>query len=89
MVNFDHTTVLLKEAINQLDVKENGKYVDCTLGGGGHSQEILKQLSNGHLYSFDQDDTAIKYNQKHLEKFIKKITWLLLYMIILEIFLRH
>lgn len=71
MVNFDHTTVLLKEAINQLDVKENGKYVDCTLGGGGHSQEILKQLSNGHLYSFDQDDTAIKYNQKHLEKFIK------------------
>ncbi|MCL0312424.1 16S rRNA (cytosine(1402)-N(4))-methyltransferase RsmH [Apilactobacillus sp. TMW 2.2459] len=72
MVNFDHTTVLLKEAINELDLNKNGKYVDCTLGGGGHSQEILKQLTNGHLYSFDQDDTAINYNKKHLSSFIQE-----------------
>lgn len=56
---FNHTTVLLNEAVNGLMVKEDGIYVDCTLGGGGHSQEILKKLTTGHLYCFDQDQSAI------------------------------
>lgn len=61
-MTFEHVTVLLHEAIELLDVKPDGIYVDATLGGGGHTGEILKQLTTGKLYSFDQDDTAIQYN---------------------------
>jgi len=61
---FNHKTVLLKEAVEGLNIKPDGIYVDCTLGGAGHSEEILKQLSEqGKLYAFDQDDIAI-YNAK-------------------------
>ncbi|MGO0153999.1 16S rRNA (cytosine(1402)-N(4))-methyltransferase RsmH [Leuconostoc mesenteroides] len=59
---FEHVTVLLHEAIALLNIKPEGIYVDATLGGGGHTGEILKQLTTGTLYSFDQDDTAIQYN---------------------------
>lgn len=59
---FEHVTVLLHEAIALLDIKPEGTYVDATLGGGGHTGEILKQLTTGTLYSFDQDDTATQYN---------------------------
>ena len=53
----NHVSVLLNEAIDALNVKEDGIYVDMTLGGGGHSSEILKRLNDkGHLYSFDIDD---------------------------------
>ena len=57
---FKHKSVLLNEAIESLNIKEDGLYVDCTLGGGGHSEEILKRLTTGHLYCFDQDDHAIE-----------------------------
>ena len=50
---FDHVTVLLKEAVEGLNIKADGIYVDCTLGGAGHSCAILKQLTTGHLYCFD------------------------------------
>ena len=54
-----HTPVLLTESVDGLDIKPNGTYVDVTLGGGGHSREILKRLNGtGHLYSFDQDEDA-------------------------------
>jgi len=54
-----HTPVLLTESVDGLDIKTNGTYVDVTLGGGGHSREILKRLNGtGHLYSFDQDEDA-------------------------------
>ena len=59
---FEHVTVLLHEAIALLDIKPEGTYVDATLGGGGHTGEILKQLTTGTLYSFDQDDTATLNN---------------------------
>lgn len=62
-----HKSVLLEEAINSLNIKENGIYVDATLGYGGHSGEILKRLKEGKLYAFDQDDYAINYCK---EKFI-------------------
>ena len=70
MTEFKHVTVLLNEAVAGLNVHPDGTYVDATLGGGGHSSAILNQLTTGRLYSFDQDQTAIKYNQQHLKKFI-------------------
>ena len=54
-----HISVLLEESINSLEIKENGIYVDCTLGYAGHSSEILKRIKDGHLYAFDQDKIAI------------------------------
>lgn len=71
MTEFKHVTVLLNEAVAGLNIRPDGTYVDATLGGGGHSSVILNQLTTGRLYSFDQDQTAIKYNQQHLKKFIE------------------
>ncbi len=71
MTQFNHVTVLLHEAVDGLNIKPAGIYVDGTLGGGGHSQAILERLSSeGHLYAFDQDQTAIQYNQEHLKQYI-------------------
>lgn len=68
---FKHITVLLKETVDALDVKENGVYVDCTLGGGGHTEYLLSQLSEeGRLIAFDQDETAIKNAEKTLKKYV-------------------
>jgi 16S rRNA (cytosine1402-N4)-methyltransferase len=54
-----HTTVLLKEAVDALDIQPDGVYVDATFGGGGHSNEILSRLgANGRLIAFDQDEAA-------------------------------
>ena len=61
-----HISVLLNECIEGLNIKENGIYVDATLGGGGHSSEILKRLTTGHLYCFDQDDFAINKAKERL-----------------------
>lgn len=54
-----HVPVLLRESIDGLDIKPNGIYVDLTFGGGGHSTEILKHLSKGKLFAFDQDEEAL------------------------------
>ena len=51
---FEHETVLKWESIKGLNIKPDGIYVDCTLGGAGHSEEIVKQLTTGHLYAFDR-----------------------------------
>lgn len=64
---FNHVTVLLNEAVEGLNVKSDGIYVDCTLGGAGHSSLILKQLTTGHLYCFDQDENAIQAARQRLE----------------------
>ena len=58
-MDFAHIPVLLNETITGLNIKENGIYVDCTAGGGGHSGEILKHLTTGKLISIDQDPDAI------------------------------
>lgn len=78
MEDFHHVTVLLKEAVAGLAIKPTGVYVDCTLGGGGHSQRILEQLTTGHLYAFDQDQTAITYNEEHLKTYLNagKLTFI-------------
>ena len=65
---FKHYTVMLNEAVDALDCSEGKIYVDCTLGGGGHSELILKQIGdNGRLISFDVDEDAINAASKRLE----------------------
>lgn len=70
----EHVSVLLNEAINALNIKEDGTYVDLTLGRGGHSKEILKKLKNGHLFAFDKDDEAINESKENLKDYLKKVT---------------
>jgi 16S rRNA (cytosine1402-N4)-methyltransferase len=64
-----HETVLKEEAIQYLNIKPNGVYVDGTLGGAGHSKRILEELKGGFLYAFDQDDFAIDYAKNILTDF--------------------
>lgn len=69
-MEFKHIPVLLKETIESLNIKQNGIYVDCTLGGGGHSLEILKRLSDkGRLIAIDQDISAINWAGEKLKNF--------------------
>ncbi|WP_446899313.1 16S rRNA (cytosine(1402)-N(4))-methyltransferase RsmH [Clostridium sp. LBM24168] len=69
-MKFRHVPVLLKEAIDGLDIKSGGIYVDCTLGGGGHSSEILKRIGkNGKLIGIDQDMEAIKVSREKLKEY--------------------
>lgn len=73
---FKHTTVLLKETVDGLNIQPDGIYVDCTLGGAGHSEYLAGQLSSqGHLYCFDQDETAIAHAKEKLEAFSDRITF--------------
>ena len=63
-----HVSVLLNETIESLNIKEDGIYVDCTLGYAGHSSAILKRLKKGKLYAFDQDAQARKFSENLLKK---------------------
>ncbi|MDO4500655.1 MAG: 16S rRNA (cytosine(1402)-N(4))-methyltransferase RsmH [Erysipelotrichaceae bacterium] len=64
-----HISVLLDEALKLLDVKENGVYIDGTLGRGGHSKKILEKLKGGRLYCFDLDEQAIKESKENLKDY--------------------
>ncbi len=69
-MEFKHFSVMLDECIEMLDIKEDGIYVDCTLGGAGHSKEILKKLSpKGRLIGIDQDLDALKAAKEKLKDF--------------------
>ena len=59
-MEFSHKSVLLNETIEALDIKPDGIYVDGTVGGAGHSLEIAKRLTAGHLYALDRDPDAVK-----------------------------
>lgn len=73
MTDFQHTTVLLRETVDGLAIKPNGIYVDCTLGGAGHSEYLLSQLNaDGHLYAFDQDQKAINNAKVRLDEYVAK-----------------
>lgn len=64
---FEHETVLKEETVSGLNVYPSGTYVDCTLGGGGHSERLLQELSDkGMLYAFDQDEAALKAARQRL-----------------------
>ena len=69
-----HYSVMLSESIEGLNIKEDGVYVDATLGYAGHSSEILKRLTTGHLYSFEQDEEAIKHSKEKLKKISNNFT---------------
>ena len=73
---FKHYSVLLNEAVEGLDIKEDGIYVDCTLGGAGHSLEILKRLKNGKLYAFDQDNVALENAKEKLAEYSDKVVFI-------------
>ena len=69
-MEFNHVSVLLNECIEGLNIKENGIYVDGTLGGAGHSSEILKRLSNeGRLIGIDQDTDALRAAKERLKDY--------------------
>lgn len=68
----NHVSVLLNEAIDSLNIKPDGIYVDLTLGRGGHSKEILRRIPAGHLYAFDKDEDAIKESSENLKDFDNK-----------------
>lgn len=70
MDDFKHYTVMLNEAVDALECQDGKIYVDCTLGGGGHSELILKRISpNGKLISFDIDDEAISHAKERLKDY--------------------
>ena len=70
MDDFKHYTVMLNEAVDALECQDGKIYVDCTLGGGGHSELILKRISpNGRLIAFDIDDEAIAHAKERLKEY--------------------
>ncbi|OEH93943.1 16S rRNA (cytosine(1402)-N(4))-methyltransferase RsmH [Bacillus solimangrovi] len=74
---FEHVTVLREEAVDGLNIKPDGIYVDCTLGGAGHSELILSKLSNeGHLYAFDQDQIALDHAKEKLKQYESRVTFI-------------
>ncbi|HDU1155972.1 TPA: 16S rRNA (cytosine(1402)-N(4))-methyltransferase RsmH, partial [Listeria monocytogenes] len=74
---FKHETVLLHETVDMLEVKPDGIYVDATLGGAGHSEYLLNKLNEkGHLFAFDQDQTAIDNAKIKLADYSDKVTFI-------------
>lgn len=71
----EHIPVLLDEAIESLSIKQDGTYVDCTTGRGGHSSEILKRIPKGRLICFDQDEEAIRQSKPRLEAIGSNVTF--------------
>ncbi|KOR13917.1 16S rRNA methyltransferase [Staphylococcus carnosus] len=73
---FHHVSVMLRETIDELNVKKDGVYVDCTLGGAGHALYLLNQLDeNGHLIAIDQDLTAIENAKEVLKDHLDQVTF--------------
>lgn len=68
-MNYKHIPVLLNEVVSALEIKEGGVYLDCTLGGGGHSFEIAKKMKFGKLICVDKDDEAINAGKEKLKDF--------------------
>lgn len=76
-IQFSHTSVLLYECIDALNIRDGYTYVDCTAGGGGHSLEIAKRLGpNSRLICFDRDKDAIAAASKRLEAYLDKVTFI-------------
>lgn len=66
MIDMTHIPVLMNESIEALDIKPAGTYVDATLGGGGHTRQILDRLTTGRLYAIDKDDYALERARREL-----------------------
>ncbi len=76
MSEFNHYSVLLEETVDALNIDPDGTYVDCTLGGGGHSLEIAKRLKGGRLISIDRDMDAINASRRRLSEYSDKVTFI-------------
>lgn len=74
-MEFHHVSVLLSETIDGLAIKENGVYIDGTMGGAGHSREILNRLPHGRLIGFDRDGDAIRVCKERLADFSEQVTF--------------
>lgn len=75
-IRFSHVSVLLRECIEALRIKPNGIYVDCTTGGGGHSLEIAKRLTDGgRLIAIDRDEDALRAAGRRLADFADRVTF--------------
>ena len=74
-MDFKHISVLLDETINNLNIKPDGIYVDGTLGGGGHSLHIVRQLDKGRLICMDRDGDAIEAAKERLSQYADRITF--------------
>ena len=76
-VSFSHTSVLLGECIEALDVRDGYTYIDCTAGGGGHSLEIAKKMGkNSRLICFDRDKNAIMAATERLKDYLDRVTFI-------------
>lgn len=75
MTQFVHVPVMPGEVTEGLNIKENGIYLDCTLGGGGHSELILKKLTTGRLIAIDKDEEALAFAKSRLSEYSDKITF--------------
>jgi len=74
-IKFEHKPVMLNEVLSGLNIKPEGIYIDCTLGGGGHTEKILEQLnSNGKVIGLDKDSDAISFTKNRLQRFSNLIT---------------
>ncbi len=74
-MEFKHKPVMLNEVIDGLNIKKDGIYVDCTVGGAGHAYQIAKKLKGGHLYCFDRDIEAIEKSKQVLASFGNTVTF--------------
>lgn len=75
MTQFSHVPVMPGEVIEGLNVREDGIYLDCTLGGGGHSELILKKLTTGRLVATDKDEDALAFAKERLKEYGDKVTF--------------
>ena len=75
MTQFAHVPVMPREVIEGLAIKPDGIYLDCTLGGGGHSELILKKLTTGRLIAIDKDEEALTFAKQRLAEYADKVTF--------------
>lgn len=75
-MEFKHIPVLLNECIEGLAIKPNGIYVDCTLGGAGHSSKIVEKLDSGKLIAIDKDEDALKAAKERLKEYSDKVIYI-------------
>ena len=76
-IQFSHTSVLLFECIEALNIRDGYTYIDCTAGGGGHSIEIAKRMGkNSRLLCFDRDKSAIKAATERLKDYLGQVTFI-------------
>ena len=75
-MEFKHVPILLNECIENLNIRDGKVYVDCTVGGAGHSREIAKRIGNGKLICFDQDEDALTVAKERLKEYGDKVIFI-------------